>query len=353
MYEDMTYEKLLADAIAAAPPGVDTRQGSIYYDAVAGVCLKMSNFYADLSTVMNLIVITTAPAEFLDERAAEYGMQRNPATCCRYFFAFVGAAPPIGERFMAEGLYFKLWQASDGTPYLEAEQAGEIANVVPEGSQAVPLTTVKGLESATVGAMMEPGADAESDDNFRRRIREKIAGPAQNNNQQHYKTWCMEVGGVGRAWILPLWNGANTVKGILVGTDGLPAADTVVQRVQDYIDPGALGLGEGVSDIGAYFTATAAEPVNINITYKVSLRGASSLEQAIEQTQEAVTEHLKSIALTTPDGETMVVRISSIGNLIYSLPAVLDYSDLTINGHSVNIEMQIGQVAVLGTVGVT
>lgn len=36
MFEEMTYEKILQDVLDNAPDGIDTRQGSIFYDAVAG-----------------------------------------------------------------------------------------------------------------------------------------------------------------------------------------------------------------------------------------------------------------------------------------------------------------------------
>ena len=36
MFSDKTYDKLLDEALSNAPDDVDTRQGSIYYDAIAG-----------------------------------------------------------------------------------------------------------------------------------------------------------------------------------------------------------------------------------------------------------------------------------------------------------------------------
>lgn len=35
LFADRTYEAILAEMLAQAPAGVDTRQGSIYFDAVA------------------------------------------------------------------------------------------------------------------------------------------------------------------------------------------------------------------------------------------------------------------------------------------------------------------------------
>ena len=45
MFEAKTYEALLAEVLAAAPEGIDTRQGSIFYDAVSGPIMKIAKMY--------------------------------------------------------------------------------------------------------------------------------------------------------------------------------------------------------------------------------------------------------------------------------------------------------------------
>jgi uncharacterized phage protein gp47/JayE len=49
------------------------------------------------------------------------------------------------------------------------------------------MNNIAGLAVSQFGVLIEPGADTESDDNYRERIREKISGPAENGNRQHYK----------------------------------------------------------------------------------------------------------------------------------------------------------------------
>ena len=138
------------------------------------------------------------------------------------------------------------------------------------------MNNIEGLISATFGAIYENGSDAEGDEALRNRVIEKIAGPAENGNKQHYKTWCESIDGVGRARIFPLWLGENTVKAVLIDTTGKPCGEAKVQEVQEYIDPADKGmtatvngktytigdgLGNGVANIGAHFTAVAATRV--------------------------------------------------------------------------------------------
>ena len=74
MFEDYTYERLLEDVLANAPEGIDTRQGSIFYDAVSGVLIKVAKLYADPDLVVELSRLTTTTGAVLDAQAGEYGL---------------------------------------------------------------------------------------------------------------------------------------------------------------------------------------------------------------------------------------------------------------------------------------
>ena len=71
------------------------------------------------------------------------------------------------------------------------------------------MNNIEGLISATFGAIYETGSDEDDDESLRNRVIEKIAGPAENGNKQHYKTWCESIDGVGRARNFPQWLGEN------------------------------------------------------------------------------------------------------------------------------------------------
>lgn len=352
MFEAQTYEKVLEDILSRAPDGIDLRQGSIFYDAVAGIAFKIAKYYADLEQVFTLVFLPTAIGDYLTLRAEEHGIYRQPASPARYRATFTGTVPELGTRFFVNGQYFYLAEDDENGIYLEAETAGIAANDIPVGTAVVPVDTISGLTAASISEEIEPGSDEEDDDSLRRRVQEKIAGPAENGNMQHYKTWCEGVAGVGRARIIPLWAGENTVKGILVDTDGEPASEAVVDRVQEYIDPGGTGLGEGVANIGAHFTAAAATPVTVNISFSVTLAKGGTLAGVQAAAQTALKNHVKSINLDTADTETVTLRISTVGNIIYGLPGVLDYSNLKFNGQASNIELEQEEVFVLGEVTV-
>lgn len=353
MFEAYTYEALLDDVLRNAPEGIDTRQGSIFYDAVSGICLQIARMYTDVERVFQLVFVSTAEGEYLDMKASEYGMRRLNATTAKYRLVYEGATPSIGARFFHNetGLYFRVGN-DDGVLFLEAEEAGTRYNEIPIGDLAVPVNTIQGLISSTFGAVYEYGTDDETDESLRTRVQEKIAGPAENGNKQHYKTWCESVDGVGLARIFPLWNGPNTVKAVLISPLGLPCSANIVENVQNYVDPSTKGitveiggkkypvgdgLGEGVANLGAHFTATPADSVNISVRFKAILADGRSSDDVQQEVTEALTEHFKELVMETESAKDIVVRITAVGAMISGVDSVVDYSDLTLNGGTSNI----------------
>jgi len=366
VFEAYTFDYLMADVLSNAPEGIDTRQGSIFYDAVSGPVMKIAKLYTDLDLIAEMTTVATATGEALDARAVEHNVRRNAATKAKYRVSFDGTTPALGERFFYDGAYFSL-KLDEGKEvyYLEAEQAGESGNNIYEGTPAVPVNNIEGLTAATFGAIYENGSDEESDESFRTRVIEKIAGPAENGNRQNYKTWCESIDGVGRARIFPLWLGENTVKAVLIDTTGKPCGDTKVAEVQEYIDPASKGmtvtvggkvyvfgdgLGNGVANVGAHFTAVGANKLTVRVSFKAELAEGATADTARAEAIDAIEGYLRRLVLNTAEGEEIVVRISAVGAILSGLKNLVDYSALRLNGGDSNIIPGEDDVPVLGEV---
>lgn len=204
MFEAQTYDKVLEEILSRAPDGIDLRQGSIFYDAVAGIAFKIAKYYADLEQVFEMVFLVTATGDYLTLKAEEYAVYRQAAATAKYRIKYDGELPELGTRFFCSGQYFVLAQDDALGIYIEAEKAGTEANDIPAGTSVVPTDTQRSLTACSIVEELEPGADDEDDESLRKRVQEKIAGPAENGNQQHYKTWCESISGVGRARIVPL-----------------------------------------------------------------------------------------------------------------------------------------------------
>ena len=93
MFEDYTYELLMEDVLNNAPEGIDTRQGSVFYDAVSGPVMKIAKLYTDLDLIVEMTSVSTAVGDALDVKAGEYGVTRLAATKAKYRVSFEGPQP--------------------------------------------------------------------------------------------------------------------------------------------------------------------------------------------------------------------------------------------------------------------
>lgn len=351
--DEITEETLLDQCIDMGDElGVDTNQGSIYRDASDGHIIRAAKFFNDLSQVYQIISINSCTGDVLDEKLKERGMERNPPadTQAVYYVEFVGAEPEEGDLMSCDD-HFGTAEKLDGKWVFRTEETGTDMNALVPGLPVIPERDVDDLISATLQELAVPAVDMEDDDSARERFINMISGPSENGNKAQMQAWCEGIEGVGRARIVPLWNGEGTALGIIIATDGTPPAENVVSLVQETIDPDAAGMGEGLATIGCHFTAVAAEAVTITVEVDVSKQAESTYPGIKENITTALTNYLKELALHSY-GDQIIVRYNSIGALISQIAEVVDYDNLLVNGDTENVTCTIYQVPVLREVTV-
>ena len=72
-----TYAYLMRDALSRIPDTVDTREGSIIYDALAPACYELSIYYSEMRLLVLETYVLTASGEWLDMRTTEYGIDNG------------------------------------------------------------------------------------------------------------------------------------------------------------------------------------------------------------------------------------------------------------------------------------
>ena len=110
MFEAQTYDKVLEEILSRAPDGIDLRQGSIFYDAVAGIAFKIAKYYADLEQVFEMVFLVTATGDYLTLKAEEYAVYRQAAATAKYRIKYDGELPELGTRFFCS-VPKLLWEA--------------------------------------------------------------------------------------------------------------------------------------------------------------------------------------------------------------------------------------------------
>lgn len=280
------------------------------------------------------------------------GIMRNAAVSATATVKIIAGTGRIirGDLFETEdGVQFAAAEtktvAQGDTVIVKALSPGTEGNVAADTIVKMPVT-INGIGAVTNPAPAEGGYAVETDDEFRKRYYEKLQIPATCGNKYHYLAWAKAVDGVGHARVFPHWAGKNTVKVVIIGNDNKPASETLVKAVQDYIDPGQTGRGDGQAPVGAVCTVKTADIVSVSVSVSVS----EDLEEIKQNITAAIEQYIKSQAFAATEAETDYISCARIGAAIIGTTGVLDYADLQVNGGTSNIVIPKESVAVLGDV---
>ncbi|MED1642169.1 baseplate J/gp47 family protein [Brevibacillus agri] len=344
-------DAILMDMLTSVSDEHDKRPGNFFYDALAPAAEQFEKVDAAIEAAKKKLDIRNLTGEELEQRIYERtGIERKPATHAIGTATLAGTGMVrIGDLFETPGgIQFRVTEtkaiSGSGTVSIEAVVVGADGNVPANTITLFPIT-LAGFTSVTNPSPTADGFDAESDDDLLQRYYERIRTPATSGNKAHYKNWAKEVPGVGDARVIPLWAGDNTVKVVIIDSDKKPASSAIVADVQEYIDPGVTGTGEGAAPLGAFVTVVSAAGVSIDVSVTITLSAGYTLQQLTENISMSLTQYLKDIAFVEP-----MVSYAKVGATILESEGVEDYSGLTVNGGTANISVSIEEVAILGEV---
>lgn len=342
------------DMLAAISNRYQKTAGFPAYDFTMAFALAVLSLYQDLLLAEAHLDVDNLTGIDLDEYIKQHrGLVRKYATYAEATLRVTmgGGTVRAGDLFStASGVEF--YAISDGvyevgdTFTVRAYVAGERGNVEAETILYMPVT-IAGIAGIINDAPAAGGLDAESDDAFRDRFYDDLQNPNNGCNQQAYVQWALSVAGVGRVRIFPQALGANTVEVCIVDANMEPAASSIIQAVQDLIDPNNNGDGAGEAPIGAVCTVTTAEALPIAISASVTPADGYDLSAVSESIEEAVTDYLREIAFKKG---TTYLSYAQVGSRIAAADGVMDYSNLTINSGASNIPLGDRQTPVLGSV---
>lgn len=355
MYEDQTYEAILQRMLDRVPNNIDKRPGSIIYDALAPAAAELAQLYAELDINYNLSFADTANGEYLTRRAAEFGVNRRPATKARRKGLFYGEGNtpidvPFNSRYGIEGVnYVVISKIDTGQFVLECETAGVIGN--QHFGTMLPVDFVPGLVRAELSDVLVPGEDEEDDESLRQRYFEAVNEPPFGGNVADYKQKISAMDGVGGVKVFPVWQGGGTVKCTIQAADGNAPSPQLVDDVQKFIDPpNNSGRGFGLAPIGHTVTIMGVQPVTIDVETTVTLSDDVTVGQVQASIEDVIEAYLLSLRKDWASQSRLVVRVSQIEAVILGVPGVIDISDTKLNGTAANITLGEEEIPMLGTV---
>jgi len=332
----LTEVEILQQLLSKISDEYDKSVGSFFYDAEYPLALGLKRIYDILEDMLKQAYVRTATGENLDDKVAEQGIVRKPATFAIGEVQITGdngTIIPLGTKVASANVIFSTTtQATVGakgvTVPIVADVAGANGQVPSSAIDTFPVT-IGGLVGVTNEQPTHDGFDEESDDALRQRFFEKVSEPPTSGNIYHYRLWAKECLGVGEAKVIPLWNGPGTVKVVIVDSDMKTPSKELIDKVYAYIEENR--------PVGAVVTVSGSTPLQINVS--VHITGETS---GVKAQLEA---YLSKIAFKSQE-----VSYAQIGSAILLAPNVNDYSNLLVNGKTNNIPINDDGLAVIGNV---
>lgn len=352
MYEGITYELILQrmiDRVLAQNPNIDTREGSIIYNALAPAAVELQNMYIQLDTILNESFADTQTRDYLIKRCAERGVIPEPATKAILKGEF-NIDVPIGSRFSLDILNYRVIEKiSNGVFKLECETFGT------EGNQRfgtlIPIDYIEGLTSAELTELLILGEDEEETESLRERYFDSLESQSFGGNIADYKEKTKQLPGVGGVKVYPVWDGGGTVKLVIIDSTYNVPSSTLIDSVQTAVDPiQNQGKGVGFAPIGHVVTVEGVSATSIDISTNIIYQDGWTWADIEPYVHEAIDDYFHELASSWENESNLIVRISQIEIRILNVAGVLDIADTTINGLAQNFILGADSIPVRGEV---
>lgn len=338
----MTVDEIIEWMLSNVPPNYDISEGSFFYDLIYPVAVQIYLVQSKISNLTDEVFALTATGDYLDRKVAEQGLERRAAKYAKGTVTLTGRAGEVvraGSKVAAENILFSVNETvsipESGTIDVNATctTGGSVGNVKAGEINRFPVT-LPGIYTVINKEAFSGGYDAESDVELRDRYFEKVSRPNSSGNVNNYIEWAKEITGVGDVQVIPIWNGPGTVKVVITDSNIQPADEELINEVAAHIEENR--------PIGADVTVASAESLTINISVTIKKNGVDDIQNAVET---AIKNYLSTYAL-----DKEYISYARIGSIILSISGVEDYTDLTVNSGTDNIEITDGSVPVLGSV---
>lgn len=345
MNEIPTYEEILQRCLDRIPNTIDKRQGSIIYDALAPCCVELAQMYIELSGIYDQVFIDTAVGEALDKLVEQNGVKRKDATYALRKGEF-NMVVPVDNRFSdGENTYIVIENiVGTNNSILRCEQAGVVGNSY-YGS-LTPITYLQGLTKAELTDIIDMGDDIESDEDLRVRYMESVTAPEFGGNVSDYQNKVKSLTGVGGCKVVPIWNGGGTVKLIITNSQGGVPTSSLVNDVQEAVDPNQDQQGLGIAPIGHVVTVVGAVARNISVSATFTLESGVDPTDIQDSVNNIVDNYFKSLSTKWDKEDNLIARISQLETRLLGVAGVLDITNTKMNNSTSNLSLESNEIPV-------
>ena len=339
MYENYTYDYILdsiLNRVREFDSTIDVREGSAIWYAVSPVAMELAIAYSNCDMVNKESFVGTATREGIYLACEDIGLDtsRFDATAS-VFLADFNVEVSIGSRWSCSGYTLRVTErvgeaSADGVKYyqyrLVCETTGSASQYITGNLTPITEYGSNGLQMAVIDMCISAGAEETPDEEVRATYFDYIANKSEGANIAQYNQWLNEfestIGRIGAHKIRPTWDGVNTVKVVILDGNKESPDSTLVDAVQDYLDPNSEGLGEGKAPIGAVVTVEGGVNADIDIKAEITTNGENV---DISDINERITEYFREIAF-----RKSVVNIYEVAGIILASPSVSNVNSVEI-----------------------
>ncbi len=330
--------------------------GFLIYDTLKAFAIEYSKMYKSLDLIAKKLDPKNLIGEELErETALRRGIKRKPATYSTGKLYIKGTAQiKYGSLFSTvNNITFSSEEDKDisreGFIKIKCSLPGEIGNVGANSINQIPIT-IPGIEKINNPKGTYGGFEEESDKSLLERYIEDIKKPINSNNVYHFEKWARNVPGVGRAKIIPTWNGNNSVKVVILDNNMLPAPLNIVEACQNYIDPkdqDKWGKGYGQAALGSYCTVIPASAKECEVYCQIQKSSNYSQDFIKNQAEKLIISYFKDLAF---NNKVDFVSYAKVAAIIVEIEGVIDLGRFTLNSKNENITLNNEEVPVLSAI---
>lgn len=349
IYEDMTYDVILErmiERVSASYPELDTREGSIIYNALAPAALELAIMYTELDNAIAESFVDTASRDYILTHCEQMGMDVSifEATYGTHKGIF-DVEVPIGSRWNCDLYNYEVIEyigvEDDYHAYkLLCETNGTAPNTTK--GELIPIEDVPdGFTYAELTECLIEGENETSDENVKSAYYNYVNNTRTDGNIAQYKQWCEDYKGIGNYKIVPLWNGANTVKVSILNASNQVASDELISEFQNYLDPNISGMGDGKAPIGSFVTVSTATEKSISVSADITMKSGYTDTTMIDT---AISNYFAEIAY-----EKNIIPYMTLGAEILKVDCVESIVNLLVNDGTSDITLDAEEIPTVGT----
>lgn len=358
-FDEKTYENLLQEKLDSVDNKYDKRETSLIYNALAPNSMEIRSMYIFLQWVLDNVFGDTAEREYL-ERIALFTKGIIPTKATRAVYRLETDVPvEIGSRFTAEIMTFEVteeMESPDGYYNYKAQciEYGISGNGYT--GTAIPIEYIQNLTRCELTELLVPGENEEDTEVFRQRWKDSFNNIAFGGNKADYKAKVNSINGVGNCKVYRATDSTGALAGgyvkiTIINSEFETPSTTLVDAVQQEIDPTRDGEGNGLAPIGHTVTIAGVEAVTIDVEMTVTCSGIVVFDDIKSQIESALQTYLKGLSEEWADVKQLTVYSRQAqAAIITAVKEVEDITTFMMNGVDGNIELTSDQIPVLGGV---